>query len=244
MEQGNVFSAYDKGEKTTSAFAVLMRNVYLWMTLALVMTALTATYVANNPGWIQALVDFHSKSNGMRFPFYCACGAQLALVWWLSARIMKISFSTAGLLFAVYAILNGVTMSILFFVYTAESIATTFFVTAGMFGAMGLLGYFTKKDLSIMGRFLLMALIGLIIATIVNIFWANSTLYWITTYAGILLFAGLTAYDTQKIKRMLEEHGSEVNENSMKLALLGSLELYLDFINLFIYLLRIFGNRK
>ena len=101
-------------------------------------------------------------------------------------------------------------LSILFFVYTAESIATTFFVTAGMFGAMGLLGYFTKKDLSTMGRFLIMALIGLIIATIVNIFWANSTLYWITTYAGILIFAGLTAYDTQKIKNMLVAHGTEV----------------------------------
>jgi FtsH-binding integral membrane protein len=157
---------------------------------------------------------------------------------------MNMAFSTAGILFAVYAILNGVTMSILFFVYTAESIATTFFVTAGMFGAMGLLGYFTKKDLSTMGRFLIMALIGLIIATIVNIFWANSTLYWITTYAGILIFAGLTAYDTQKIKNMLVAHGTEVNDSTMKLALLGSLDLYLDFINLFIYLLRIFGNKK
>jgi FtsH-binding integral membrane protein len=113
-----------------------------------------------------------------------------------------------------------------------------------MFGAMGLLGYFTKKDLSTMGRFLIMALIGLIIATIVNIFWANSTLYWITTYAGILIFAGLTAYDTQKIKNMLVAHGTEVNDSTMKLALLGSLDLYLDFINLFIYLLRIFGNKK
>ena len=237
MEQGNVFSAYDKGEKTTSAFAVLMRNVYLWMTLALVMTGMTASYVAGNVAWIQAIFE-------NQILFWGLCLAELGLVMWLSSRIMNMAFSTAGILFAVYAILNGVTLSILFFVYTAESIATTFFVTAGMFGAMGLLGYFTKKDLSTMGRFLIMALIGLIIATIVNIFWANSTLYWITTYAGILIFAGLTAYDTQKIKNMLVAHGTEVNDSTMKLALLGSLDLYLDFINLFIYLLRILGNKK
>lgn len=237
MEQEKVFSAYDKGEKTSSAFAVLMRNVYLWMTLALVMTALTASYVAGNPGWMQGLIENPSL-------FWGICGAELALVIWLSARIMKISFSTAGILFAVYAILNGVTMSIVFFAYTAESIASTFFVTAGMFGTMGLLGYSTKRDLSTMGRFLYMTLIGLIIASVVNIFLDSSILYWITTYVGVITFSGLTAYDTQKIKKMLEVYGTEVNDNTMKLALLGSLDLYLDFINLFLYLLRIFGNKK
>lgn len=236
MEQEKVIGTYNKGEGTLP-FAILMRNVYLWMTLALVMTALTAGYVANNPGWIQKLVE-----NPLLF--WGIFGAEFALVIWLSARIMKISFPTAGLLFAVYAILNGVTMSIVFFAYTAESIATTFFITAGMFGTMGLLGYFTKRDLSTMGRFLYMTLIGLIIASIVNIFLDSSILYWITTYLGVITFSGLTAYDTQKFKRMLEEYGSEVNDNTMKLALLGSLNLYLDFINLFLYLLRIFGNKK
>lgn len=236
MEQEKVIGTYNKGEGTLP-FAILMRNVYLWMTLALVMTALTAGYVANNPGWIQELVE-----NPLLF--WGIFGAEFALVIWLSARIMKISFPTAGLLFAVYAILNGVTMSIVFFAYTAESIATTFFITAGMFGTMGLLGYFTKRDLSTMGRFLYMTLIGLIIASIVNIFLDSSILYWITTYLGVITFSGLTAYDTQKIKRMLEVYGSEVNDNTMKLALLGSLNLYLDFINLFLYLLRIFGNKK
>ena len=237
MEQGNVFSAYDKGEKTTSVFAVLMRNVYLWMTLALVMTALTASYVASNPGWVQALVK-----NPLLF--YGIFGVEILLVIWLSVRIMKISFSTAGILFAVYAILNGIVMSIVFFAYTAESIATTFFITAGMFGTMAFWGYLTKRDLSPMGCFLHMTLIGIIIASVVNLFLASSTLHWIITYVGVITFSGLTAYDTQKIKRMLMEYGSEVNDNTMKLALLGSLDLYLDFINLFLYLLRIFGNKK
>jgi FtsH-binding integral membrane protein len=124
------------------------------------------------------------------------------------------------------------------------SIASTFFITAGTFGAMSLVGYFIKKDLSAIGRFLMMALIGLIIATVVNIFIQSSGLMWICTYAGVLIFSGLTAYDTQKIKHMFLMHGAEMNESTMKLALMGSLTLYLDFINLFLYLLRIFGDRK
>jgi FtsH-binding integral membrane protein len=125
-----------------------------------------------------------------------------------------------------------------------ESIASTFFITAGTFGAMSLVGYFIKKDLSGIGRFLIMAVIGLIIATIVNIFLQSSGLTLICTYAGVLIFSGLTAYDTQKIKNMFLMHGAEMNESTMKLALMGSLTLYLDFINLFLYLLRIFGDRK
>jgi FtsH-binding integral membrane protein len=125
-----------------------------------------------------------------------------------------------------------------------ESIASTFFITAGTFGAMSLVGYFIKKDLSAIGRFLIMALIGLIIASIVNIFLQSSGLTLICTYAGVLIFSGLTAYDTQKIKQMFLMHGAEMNESTMKLALMGSLTLYLDFINLFLYLLRIFGDRK
>lgn len=236
MEQEKIIGAYDRGEKVTSAFAVLMRNVYLWMTLGLAMTGLTAAYMASNLGWMQTL-----EENSILF--YGLIIAELGLVWYLSARVMNLSFATAGILFAVYAILNGVTFSFILLVYTAESIATTFFVTAGTFAAMALVGFFIKRDLSAIGRFLFMALIGLIIATLVNMFVGSSAFAWALTYIGVLLFCGLTAYDTQKIKNMLLEYGGEVNEDTMKLALMGSLTLYLDFINLFLYLLRILGNR-
>jgi FtsH-binding integral membrane protein len=154
------------------------------------------------------------------------------------------SFMTAGLVFLVYSLLNGLTFSVIFLAFTMESIASTFFITAGTFGAMSLVGYFIKKDLSPVGRFLTMALIGLIIATVVNMFLQSSLLMWICTIGGVLIFSGLTAYDTQKIKQMFLMHGAELNESTMKLALMGSLTLYLDFINLFLYLLHIFGDRK
>ena len=168
--------------------------------------------------------------------------AELALVIYLSARIARMSFASAMVSFLAYSFLNGLTLSVVFLAYTKSSIASTFFVTAGTFAAMSLYGYFTKKDLSSWGNLFFMALIGLIIATIVNVFWANTTLYWITTYAGVLIFVGLTAYDTNRIKQMLANQ--EVNEGTQKLALLGALTLYLDFINMFLYLLRIFGDRR
>lgn len=224
-------------ERVQSAYRVLMRKVYVWMTLALAVTGLTSYYIASNPGMLQAI--FGSK--GL---FLMLIIAELALVLILSARIMKLSFATAGIMFAAYSVLNGITMSFIFIAYTQSSIAGAFFVTAGMFGAMSLVGLTIKKDLSSLGSFFLMGLIGIIIATVVNMFWANSVLYWAITYLGVLLFVGLTAYDTQKIKRMLMEYGDEVNDNTQKLALLGSLSLYLDFINLFLYLLRIFGGRS
>ncbi len=236
MEREKVMNVYREADRSM-AFATLMKNVYLWMTLGLGMTGLTAAYVAGNPGWMQTIFE----TRGLLFALLIG---EVALVWILSARIMKMSFATAGIMFAVYSILNGVTLSFIFLAYTMESIATTFFVTAGTFGAMTLVGYTVKKDLSGLGRFLIMALIGLIIATLVNIFVASSTLSWIITYVGVLIFVGLTAYDTQKIKNMLREYGSEANEVTMKLALMGSLTLYLDFINLFLYLLRILGDRK
>jgi len=236
MEREKVMNVYREADRSM-AFATLMKNVYLWMTLGLGMTGLTAAYVAGNPGWMQTIFE----TRGLLFALLIG---EVALVWILSARIMKMSFATAGIMFAVYSILNGVTLSFIFLAYTMESIATTFFVTAGTFGAMTLVGYTVKKDLSGLGRFLIMALIGLIIATLVNIFVASSTLSWIITYVGVLIFVGLTAYDTQKIKNMLREYGNEANEVTMKLALMGSLTLYLDFINLFLYLLRILGDRK
>lgn len=221
----------------SSAFAVLMRNVYTWMTCGLLMTALTAMIVGRNENWLYALA-----TSGM---YWGLLIAELVLVIFLSARLHKMSFATAGLMFAAYAILNGATLSLIMAIYTAESISQAFFVTAGTFGAMSLVGFFIKKDLSAIGRVLLMGLIGLIIATVVNIFWHNTGLALVLNYVGVIVFVGLTAYDTQKIKRMLAmaQHAG-VNDDTNKLALMGSLELYLDFVNLFLYILRLFGNRK
>jgi FtsH-binding integral membrane protein len=145
--------------------------------------------------------------------------------------------------FLLYAILNGLTMSVIFLVYTSESIASTFYITAGTFAAMSLYGYYTKKDLTSIGNMAMMALIGIIIASIVNMFFHNEMMYWIITYLGLAIFVGLTAYDTQKLKQ-IGSNGFEYEESMEKIAILGALTLYLDFINLFLFLLRIFGGRK
>lgn len=220
-----------------SAQATLFRNVYSWMTLALVITAVTSIFVANSPNLIEFIY-------GGKYLFYGLLIGELALVWFLSARINTLSLTTATAGFIVYSILNGVTMSFIFLIYTHSSIAMTFFITAGTFGAMALFGTLTKKDLSSWGNILLMALIGIIIASIANFFLKSEMMYWIITYAGVLIFVGLTAYDAQKIKRLIQAHGNEINDSTQKMALMGALSLYLDFINLFLFLLRIFGGRK
>lgn len=220
-----------------NAYAKLMRNVYLWMTLALVVTGMAAYYVANTPAVLQFI--FSSQ-----IVFWGLAIAELAIVFVLSAMIDKLSFTTASIMFVVYSLMNGVLLSSIFIIYTMDSITTVFFITAGTFGAMALVGSFIKTDLSAMGRIFIMALIGIIIATVVNIFVRSDALTMILNYVGVLIFVGLTAWDAQKIKLMLQHHGTEVNEGTMKIALLGSLSLYLDFINLFIHLLRIFGSRR
>ena len=217
-----------------SAQMSLFRQVYLWMAMALAITGMMALLVAGSPTMLSLI--FSSK-----LTFFALIIAEIALVWYLSARIERLSFTTATLMFIVYSLLNGAMLSSIFILYTATSIASTFFVTAGTFGAMTLVGYTVKKDLSAMGRVLIMALIGLIIASIVNMFVASSALDWAITYIGVLVFVGLTAYDTQKIKQMAAlTDGSQAG----KLATIGALSLYLDFINLFLYLLRFFGNRE
>ncbi|MBO7202380.1 MAG: Bax inhibitor-1/YccA family protein [Paludibacteraceae bacterium] len=239
----NELSEKDFSSKTSSivyeneqAQSTLMRNVYIWMTLALAVSGATAWYVANSYNLLNAIF---SSSWG----FLGLVVAELALVWILAGMIQKLSFLMAGIMFVVYSVVNGLTLSCIFVAYTTESIASTFFITAGMFAAMALIGTFIKKDLSGLRRFLLMALIGLIIASVVNIFLGSSTMYWIITYVGVLLFTALTVYDAQQIKNMIALYGNDVNESTQKIALLGSLMLYLDFVNLFLYMLRIFGNR-
>ena len=223
--------------ESKAAQSALIKNVYLWMCAALAVTGLTALAVSNNPGTVSLIF-------GSQFMFLGLIIAELVLVFFISARIDKISFATATGLFMLYSLINGLTLSVIFLVFSESSIAMTFFTTAGTFGLMSLYGYFTQKDLTSFGNLLFMLLIGLILATVVNLifFRDNNILYWITTYAGIFIFVGLTAYDTQKIKQML--NGQELTEQAQKIALLGALSLYLDFINLFLYLLRIFGDRK
>lgn len=233
METNNLVRNY----AAKAAQTALFRSVYLWMTLALVITGFVAMYVAKS----YALISMIAQNSIM---FWGILIAELGLVMYMSARINRISFTTATLLFIAYSVLNGVTMSILFMVYTLNSIATTFFVTAGTFGAMALFGYVTKKDLTRIGSLCIMGVIGLIIASVVNLFLQNSMMDMIISYVGVLLFVGLTAYDSQKIKQLLGGDDIEVNETTQKIALMGALTLYLDFINLFIYLLRILGDRK
>ncbi|MBR5763530.1 MAG: Bax inhibitor-1/YccA family protein [Bacteroidaceae bacterium] len=220
-----------------NAVATLMRNMYIWMALALTITGFTAYAVANSYSQIYAIASTPML-------FYGLCFAELGLVYFLSSRIFKMSFTTAGILFAAYSIINGVTLSLIFLVYEIGSIVSTFFITAGTFGAMAVVGSFLKKDLSFIGRFALMALIGLIIAGVVNMFMRSEGFSFIIAIVGVLVFTALTAYDAQKLKNIIEENGYEVNENTQKLSLLGALELYLDFVNLFLYLLRLLGSRR
>lgn len=220
----------------SAAFPVLMRKVYLWMSLALVITGFTAYYVATTPALIGAIIT-------NQILFWGLVIGELALVFGLSAAINKLSLTTATLMFVIYAVINGLTLSFIFLVYTASSITSVFFITAGTFAVMAFFGYFTKTDLSSLGKILMMALIGIIIATIVNIFTKSEGLAMILNYLGVLVFVGLTAYDSQKIKQMLMM-APDAGEAAQKVALLGALSLYLDFINLFLYLLRIFGTRR
>lgn len=220
-----------------NAVATLMRNMYAWMAIALTITGFTAFAVANSYSLIYAIATNSILFYGLIF-------AELGLVYFLSSRIFRMSFATAGLLFAVYSIINGVTLSLIFLIYEIGSIVSTFFITAGTFGAMAVVGSFLKKDLSFIGRFALMALIGLIIAGVVNIFMRSEGFSFIIAIIGVLVFTALTAYDAQKMKNLIAENGYEINENTQKLALIGALELYLDFVNLFLYLLRLLGSRR
>lgn len=217
------------------AFPALMRKVYVWMTFALVITGVVAYGVASSPTLLQAI--FSNK-----ILFWGIILGQFGLVFGISGAINRLSLSVATMLFILYSILNGVMLSAIFVAYSPMVITKVFFITAGTFAAMATFGYFTKADLSGMGKILMMALIGLILATVVNIFLKSSGLDMILSYVGVLIFVGLTAWDSQKIKMMLAQC-EDMDEGAQKIALIGALTLYLDFINLFLYLLRIFGRK-
>ena len=237
MNEERLYRMIEEKEGMVSlAFPALMRKVYLWMTLALVITGFTAFGIASNPGIAYAIVT-------NRLLFWGLVIAEFGLVIGISGAINKLSAVTATLLFVLYSIVNGATLSVIFMAYTMSSIASVFFITAGLFGVMAFIGYTTKTDLTSIGKILFMALIGIILATIVNMFVGSSMLNMIVSYIGVVIFTGLTAYDSQKIKNMLYNADS-MDEGMQKIALLGSLTLYLDFINLFLMLLRIFGGNR
>lgn len=210
----------------------LIRKVYAWMGAGLAITAFMALVTLSSPAILNAVL-------GNKLIFYGLIIGELALVFTLSGAINRLSAATATLIFIAYAALNGITLSVVFLAYTANSITSTFVITAGMFGAMSLYGSTTKRDLSSWGSFLFMGLIGIIIASVVNIFVGSSAVSWFVSGIGVIVFTGLTAYDTWKIKEMAAQ-GIE----GRKPAIIGALTLYLDFINLFLMLLRFTGNRR
>ncbi len=216
---------------------VLLRSVYNWMALGLLISGITAYGTANSP-WLLNLIFGNSAI------FLVLILVELGLVIGISGAIQRLSASTASGLFLLFSFINGLTLSAVLLVYTASSIFQTFLVTSLMFGAMSAYGYFTRSDLSSWGRYLFMGLIGIIIASVVNIFLANSSMDWIISFLGVIIFTGLTAYDTQKIKRMGEEMMGADGERIGKVAILGALALYLDFVNLFLMLLRFMGRRR
>jgi FtsH-binding integral membrane protein len=224
----------EKEGSVSLAFPALMRKVYVWMTLALVITGVTAYGVASSPNLMMAIYTNKILMWGLII-------GELALVFGVTAAINKLSLATATMLFILYSVINGAMLSAIFVAYSPMVITKVFFITAGTFGAMAAYGYFTKRDLSSIGKILFMALIGLVIATVVNIFLKSNGFDLILSYLGVAIFTGLTAWDSQKIKVMLAQC-EDMDEGAQKIALLGALTLYLDFINLFLYLLRIFGR--
>lgn len=225
-----------QGEQTGAIQNEFIRRVYNWMGLGLATTAIAALVTVNTP----ALLKFVF---GNQVVFFGLIIGELGLVIALSAAINKMRAATAMLMFFLFSAVNGLTLASIFLVYTRASIVSTFFITAGTFGAMSIYGYTTKKDLTSWGSFLVMGLFGIILASIVNLFFKSEAIYWAITYIGIFVFVGLTAYDTQKIK-MYAIRGFAGEEQEKKAAVIGALRLYLDFINLFLMLLRIFGRRR
>jgi FtsH-binding integral membrane protein len=223
---------------TTAAFdeSRFMTRVYGWMSAALALSAFSAAATISTPGLFRWIV-----SN--RMVFFGLIIGEIGLVLYLGVAITRMSLAAARTAFVGYSLLNGLTLSVVFLAYTSESIGATFLVTAATFAAMSMYGYVTKRDLTRLGSFLFMGLIGIVIASLVNIFLRSDAVYFVVTYIGVIVFVGLTAYDTQKIKAMGAEAGSG-EEAAGKIAVLGALALYLDFVNLFLLMLRLVGRQR
>ena len=233
----NYFAAAEQAALSQKRF---LYRVYAWMGVAILLTALAAFFTAQSTV-LQNLI--FARAGGFPIGLIVLVIAEFGLVWYLSARVFDLSFETGLALFTLYAVLNGVTVSVIFLIYTESSIASTFFVCSAMFFGMSLYGWTTKSDLSKWGNILFMALIGIVIAGLVNMFLRSSVLGYIISFIGVLVFTGLTAYDTWKLK---ETHAQMAGDEAMvrKLGVLGALTLYLDFVNLFLMLLRLFGGRR
>ena len=222
-----------RGDAAERVSAFLWK-VYAWMAIGLGLTAMVAVGVAGSPDILRALV-------ANRLVFFGLMIAELGLVFYLSARVDRLAPTTAAGLFALYSALNGVTLSVVLIAYTGESVATTFVVTAGMFGALAFFGSTTKRSLAGMGQFLMMGLVGVILASLVSLFWQNSALQFLISVAGVIVFTGLTAWDAQRLKQMAL---ALPEGQAGSYAIVGALSLYLDFINLFLMLLRFTGGRR
>jgi hypothetical protein len=215
-----------------------IRSVYNWMAVGLGLTGLVAFYVAHSPALLKLVF-------GNQLLFFGLIIGELGLVFYLSARIQKIQASTATMLFVLYAALNGVTLSSIFLIYTGASIVSTFFVCAATFVAISIYGMVTHRDLTSVGNFMVMGLFGIIIASVINMFIRSSAMSMIISYVGVIVFVGLTAYDTQQLKTMALTQPDDIGAGAVrKGAIIGALKLYLDFINLFLMLLQIMGNRE
>ncbi len=232
---------FTQQETTMPLARTYLAGVFMWMFLAMALTAATAWLFASSPNLMTMLIN--PETGSMSIAGWIAMLAPLGLVLWMSAGFQRMSASTMVLVFITFSVLMGISMSFIFLAYTGASIAKTFLITSGMFGSMAVVGYTTKTDLTKFGSIMYMGLIGIIIASVVNMFMGSSTLDYIISFGGVLVFTGLTAYDVQKLKRIGSQI-TEENEMTRKFTIMGALTLYLDFINLFLFLLRIFGNRK
>ncbi len=218
-----------------------LANVFSWMFLALAITALTAYLFAGNESFMQFM--FNPQTGNMTIGGWIVMLSPLGLVFWMSMGFARMSAQSLTLIFLLYSILMGLSLSFIFLAYTGASIAKTFVISSGMFGVMAFVGYTTKTDLSRFGSMMMMGLIGIIIASVVNFFLKSSTMDYIISFIGVLVFTGLTAYDVQKLKR-LGASAIQQGDTLRKVTIMGALTLYLDFINLFLFLLRFFGNRR
>jgi FtsH-binding integral membrane protein len=227
-------AAFTTTQASAERIGAFLRSVYGWMCLGLAITALTAGIVASSPSVVIAI----ARNSVL---FWGLAIAQLGIVLVLSSRVQTLAASTAAALFVVYSMLTGVTLSFILFLYTGESIASTFVVTAGMFGALAAFGTVTRRSLAGWGQFLFMGLIGVVLASIVGLFWQNDGFQFVTAFIGVIVFTGLAAYDAQRLKAMAL---ATPDGQAGSYAIVGALALYLDFVNLFLFLLRLFGGRR
>jgi FtsH-binding integral membrane protein len=239
ITKNNFYQTSQAGLGTKSLARNFISNVFSWMGIALALTAFTAYYFANSPELISSLIT----ENGMTLLGWVVMLSPIGFVLAMTLGFQRFSIGTLTILFGVYSVLMGASLSFILLIYTSSSVFQTFAVTAGMFGIMAFVGYTTKTDLTKFGSILMMGVIGLVIASLVNMFMKSATFDYIISFIGVLIFTGLTAYDVQTLKRIGTgaEYGAE---NTRKLVILGALRLYLDFINLFLFLLRFMGDRK